>query len=310
METHIYNPEEIRFPYPNSLRVLELYFNSIITNIYNNNDINIINTSYIIPIIFKGYETLVEISSSMHPYEQFNIKIGNEINEDEPCLHIRFYYDKEVVAKLVFVRSKNVICSIPEANAGTWMVELTNSIVNSLGINIIYLEDDAVIDCNGIPDRFLFLRIYHGDTPSWYQKFGYEINLNTNRVQNRYPGYNKQKYSADIYQLNNYSFSKILDGLNNLEKVYNKLQEPFNKIILDDGIATINVINRNPSPEITLGEYMSKLWIENCEDYLIINKFLRSSSAPHIDPAGIYFNWAPLFNRIDFVSYDYIRSIK
>lgn len=310
MQALAYYPENNKFPSPINLRVVELYLTSIIMNIYNTSDINIIRNIYTIPVVFKDFESLLEISYTEEPYKQFNLKIGNERVETEPCLHLRIYYDNEIVGKLVFVRSKNVVCPIPEENAGTWLVEFTNALFCSLGIGTIYLEDDAVVQCNGNVDKLFFIRIFKGEQTSWYQKFGYELNLNTSRVQNKYPGYNKIQYENDIVQLRNYPFSMILDGVRNLETVYNRTPVPYNTTLLEDGIAAIHAINRHPSSEITLGNYMSELWKNNCHDYAIINKFLRNSSRPIIDPTGQYFIWAPLYHRIEFVSYDYSRTDK
>jgi len=161
MEAVAYYPENIRFPDPINLGVVELYLTSIVMNIYNIDNIENVNLKHkpaVIPIVFKGFETLLEISYADEPYEQYNFKIGNELIVDQPCLHLRIYYDNGVVGKLMFVRSQNVICPIPEANAGTWMVEFTNSIICSLGVNTIYLEDDAVINCNGISKQILFCK--------------------------------------------------------------------------------------------------------------------------------------------------------
>lgn len=313
MDAIAYYPEHVRFPEPINLMVVELYLISIIMNIYkidNPENVSLRNMAFIIPVVFKGFETILEISYTQEPYEQFNFKIGNELIAENPCLHIRIYYDNGVVGKLVFVRSQNVICPIPEANAGTWMVELTNSIICSLGINTSYLEDDALIKCNDTSAKYAFVRIFRGETPSWYEKFGYEINLNTARVQRRYPGYNKRQYDEDIVQLRNYPLSMILNGLGNLEKVYNMTPAPDNKSLLDDGIAAINAFNRHPTTETTLGDYMSRLWKDHCGDYHIINKFLRNSSRPSIDPNGNYFNWSPLYYRIEFTTYDYSRLAK
>lgn len=310
--TVVYYPERVRFPSPNNLDTIELYLRSIVTNIYNGGspDYNIRDNPSVIPVIFKGFETVLEISYKEEPYEQFNLKIGNELQEDQPCLNIRIYYDNGVVGKLVFVRSKNVVCSIPETHAGTWMVELNNSMLCSLGISTIYLEDDAVINCGGTPTKFSFVRIFRGDTPSWYQKFGYEVNLNTERVQRMYPGYNKAQYDIDIEQLRNYPYSKIVDGMQNLQQVYKILPKPHNDVIFEDGVEAINALNRHPSHETTLASYMSRLWTDDCNDYDIVSRFLRNSSRKIIDPTGKYFNWAPLYRRIEFTSYDYVLSAK
>lgn len=114
-----YQPEIVRFPEPSSMYVIGLYLTSLIANTYSN-IVDLENNNYSIPVIFKEYDTLIEISYMEEPY---NIKIKNEINNNEPCLHIRIYQDKQnIVSKLIFVRTKNVMCNIPETKVGTWLV--------------------------------------------------------------------------------------------------------------------------------------------------------------------------------------------
>lgn len=309
-----YQPEIIRFPKPLSLNVLGLYFTALIMNSYSSKNIDLTNHRYLLPVVYKNFETLLEISYLEDPYKQYNLKLGNELNQYEPCLHIRFYeQDGEIVSKLVFVRTQKVECSMPENKAGTWLVELTNIISCSLGINTTLLEDDANISCNNKQEKFQMLRIYRFDKASWYQNFGYDLDLNTSRVQNKYIGYNMQQYLDDVENLASYPLSKITDGLRSLQLAYESLQHPHNDVILEDGIAAINVINKylpTTLPTVTLGKFMSDLWINNCDDYIVINKFLRNSSRELIDKTGKYFNWAPLYRRIEFVGYDYTRRGK
>lgn len=93
------------------------------------------------------------------------------------------------------------------------LVHLTNTLLCSLGITTTLLENDANITCGDIPEKF---QIHKRDKPSWYEGFGYDINLTTERVQQKYPGYNLE----DIVQLSDYRFTRIIDGL---EYAYNNL---------------------------------------------------------------------------------------
>lgn len=44
----------------------------------------------------------------------------------------------------------------------------------------------------------------------------------------------------------------------------------------------------------------------NCQAYLAIDKFLRTTSRPEIP---VKFPWSDIYNKIYFISYDYFKQI-
>lgn len=47
-----YNPEVVKFPKPNSMHIIGLYLNGLISNLYGTSDINLNYNMYSIPIEF------------------------------------------------------------------------------------------------------------------------------------------------------------------------------------------------------------------------------------------------------------------
>ena len=141
-----YDPVILKFLRPDDLKEIYRSLWTIINSTLMITNINIVENKYIVPLEFKGFGTTFEISYQIEPYPQFNFKINNSLDDSRPCVHFRIYMDNEPTGKLVFVRARDVKCVIPEINAGTWMVELTNAVFCSLGIRKSLLEDDSMIN--------------------------------------------------------------------------------------------------------------------------------------------------------------------
>lgn len=257
--------------------------------------------SYAMAVNFQEYITIFIISYKEEPYPQYNIRIINERNDDEPCLHLRIFQDENnniegfnIIGKLVFVRASGVKCSVPDKNAGTWMVKLSIEFFKQLGIPITILEDDALLECptSKAKTRFLLLRIFMGKR-SWYESFGYKPFLSSKRVQGRYPGYDENKYERDIVYLRNIKLRDIINDfkyqdLTNLEKI--RASRAYN-------------IFQEYDLNLTLGQIMSDIWTTDCKKYMVLDKALRSLAFSKLSSFDI---WTIVYKRIIFVGIDYI----
>ena len=295
-----YQPTITKFPIAMDLDDVKKYINTL--------RIDHVNNIYKIPVEYKGFITEMEVSYTDEPYPQFNLQIQNGLNELEPCLHLRIYTNNnKVMGKLVFVRSKDVKCVIPGENAGTWLVELSNEIFHSLGIRVIVLEDDSVVNCsNGQIARFFMLRVYRGDFRSWYSNFGYRNNFNTKRVQRLYPGYDENNFMEDMKLLQSFPMEIITEGIFNTD--YERISPIFRQAVIEDVNKATNILQKYNPDYKNLGEYMTNLWSINCDGYITMDKFLRTTSRSDVDLLGNIFPWTPLFRRLEFVSYDYINE--
>ena len=302
-----YDPETVRFPEANSLADIREYLDYLVVSTLNVESVDFKNV-YSILVSFGDFMTIVEISYSEHPFEQFNLRIMNTLDPSSPCLHIRIYMSESVIAKLVFVRSVGVACVIPEKGAGTWMMQLSTKIICSLGIRTSILEDDSMVSCGNTSVRFFTLRIYQGKLKSWYSDFGYLHDFESPRVQNAYPDYNPQMFNQDLLNLRAFPLFIIANILSHLEIIPLTKQR---EIIIEDGAKAALVMKERPytSETMSLGQYMTKLWKDNCQSYGVIDRFLRTTSRKDIDPHGLIFPWGPLLRRIEFASYEFIHRI-
>lgn len=310
-------PTDIQLPEAKTLEDVERYLNFIIRgklgNLYH---LDLRRNNYIIPVDFDGFSTQMKISYS--DPAQINISIENSLDISLPCLDLRIYNENgNLIGYLGYIRTRNTSCTIPANRPGNWLVRLANKIFCSLGIRTIKLDDDATVPCNEEEIRFSILRLYQGKNP-WYQAFGYDHNFNSERIQNRYPGYNEQIFSQDVQNLVNYPVSQIYRILENFEgsvldfrKVWGRNFDRNYIIVAEDGMKTRYVFNKYPlPPDATLGGYMSTLWDLDCRAYVTISKFLSTTSREDIDKNGTVFYWSPILRRIEFVIRDYIYTCK
>lgn len=188
------------------------------------------------------------------------------------------------------------------------MMTLANSIIYSLGIRTAILEDDAMINCDGQQVKFFTLRIYQGASQSWYTKFGYHHNFQTPRIKQKYPTYTEKDFYFDLVNLQSFPLFIIIQVIQNLR--YLPIQKHYD-IILSEGLQVQNILNSKLYTLDTryLGEYMTKIWMEkDCDAYIAMDRFLRTTSREDIDANGIIFPWGPLLRKIEFVSYELINN--
>lgn len=251
--------------------------------------------SYAIAVNFKDWYTIFIISYKEEPYPQYNIMIMNELDYDQPCLHLRIYKDENtIIGKLVFVRATNVRCSVPDKNTGSWMVQLAIEFFKQLGIPVSLLEDDALLECptSKAKTRFLLLRIFMGKR-SWYESFGYKPFFSSKRVQDRYPGYNENQYERDIQFLRNIKLGDIINDFK-----YND----FTLLEHTRAVRSLDIF-KNYDLDSTLGTIMSNIWTTDCKKYTVLDKAIRSLAFSKL---STFDNWTIVYKRIVFVGINYI----
>lgn len=252
------------FIQPKTLKNVRDYLDDVLENF----GIEIYN---IFPVIYKNFIIYVEVR--FFPNEdKISIVSVKKNSSGEfkissfPCLVIDIYErGDKLCCTLETINSNRNFCSIPKTRSGTWLVEMANALIYSLKINNVRLQDVAKISCssNGFKESYLFLiRLFQGKFPSWYVNFGYKINFK--EIQDVYPGYNYEEYINDANFIWNYPLDKFIEVIGNSR--YNNNIDLFN---IEKALQVIHK-NRIYERNETFGEFMNKLWINNCKDYQTI----------------------------------------
>lgn len=109
-----YDPSVLLFEQAITLNDVYRHLGTLIKSTLNIMDVDLNSNVYYIPINNQNFTSVVEVAYTAKPYPQFNLKIINTNDNTQPCLHIRIYIEQTLLAKIVFVRSLNVKCIIPD----------------------------------------------------------------------------------------------------------------------------------------------------------------------------------------------------
>lgn len=215
---------------------------------------------YALDIIYKKFESILIFKKN---YEDLEIKI-HTLDGSYSCLEIQVSASERedgesyTLANIDSVSAGN--CLVPTIKTGTWIMGLANKIICILGVQEAYLVDESSIKCGNRDVRLLFLRVYRGNYSYWYENFGYTYK-------------NREKAILAMKQLNSLPAKTINVGV--------KVNPKFNYKLTKEKMEHINyILEKYPPQDLSIGEYMSSLWDQNCELYADIADLLFFTIGP------------------------------
>ena len=174
-----------------------------------------------------------------------------------PCMELLigsvFTDDAKCIGSVEFI-SSNQDCQIPKQRAGTWLMSLAEYIFDQLDMSYRELEDKSWLRCDENTVSLRMLRIYELKD-SWYTNFGYKNTF-------------EPVYSQVV---DDYRYLSMKDISDNIEKVIN------NRHLKTHRVQHI-LTKIKPEDDEYLGQYMLRLWYDNCQEYEIFEEFLHKSS--------------------------------
>lgn len=234
-QPQIYNPDDYYKP------DIDLY--SVVTSfaVYNNT-IKLIKEKWaiypgsnIVKLLFQNKTHLIQL-------DNYSIDIGENL----------------ILNPLIFSKSITMhISQVKKDNrySGTYLMNLANALIYSLGFRYADLMDKSTILCSrdNKYSPLIFLRIFEGKLSSWYENFGYQTKGGDKELMKQVAIFPMSTIKKYVNQL--FANKDNVDNVNN-----RKLMD----IIYE-------------SEHETLGPFMVDLWRHNCDLYSYLLDLLLNS---------------------------------